>query len=332
MILTPPTRRAFALLVAATAAAVPALGQAPSTTNTLAAQRASCVLRVETDEGRYSGGQQPSQTIVAMLTSTALVDPAMRDALNLDPAAWPEVAQVDVQPAGESAVKLTVIVRPTAQRPIAEPAAAAVRARDALTRRALRAYNGNAATRPDDRSAAIADLQRQRAEIDAKLMALRNEMTTAGERQNRLMIAGREPTRSAFEQQLSDLRAEVASQEATIATIDEQVPKLPAEPAAEIASLRTKLLGQQIDARIAIAKARVRIAQFTERLAAFDREAAVAATQPVRSTSIVQNEMNELSARRSEIDQQLAQLSNRRDVAAPRGRLVVLDGGEGGAR
>ncbi|HEY0009374.1 MAG TPA: hypothetical protein VGB55_11665, partial [Tepidisphaeraceae bacterium] len=77
-------------------------------------QRASCVLRIEFDGNGSSA--QVAQTVQAALTSTALVDPSMQAALEMGPAEWPKFVQVDVQPAGDVAVKLGIVVRSTPEK------------------------------------------------------------------------------------------------------------------------------------------------------------------------------------------------------------------------
>jgi hypothetical protein len=75
-------------------------------------QRASCVVQIDNDTGRNSGYRQQfdSQTLNAILSSTALLDPVAKKALNLEPSEWPKVAQVELQPAGQLAVRVGVTV------------------------------------------------------------------------------------------------------------------------------------------------------------------------------------------------------------------------------
>ncbi len=67
------------------------------------AQRASCVLQIDFDANRGNRGMD-IQTLNALLTSTAIVDPAAEKALGLKPDDWPKVAQVELLPAGQVAV------------------------------------------------------------------------------------------------------------------------------------------------------------------------------------------------------------------------------------
>ena len=288
-------------------------------------QRASCVLRLQVDDSRFGPVQQTAQTLLALFTSTALVDPSLRAALDLSPAEAASRVQIDVQPAGETAVTLTVLIRPDAAgaaRPLAADAAAKLLAE--LARRGERAFNGPAvAGRPNDD--ALAALQKRRAEIDAKLAALRAEFAAANGFAGRRDLGLRVDLRGALNQQLDEQASELAVQNATVRSIEEQLPEITADKSPEAAPLRVKLTGLRIDARIAIAKANARVADLQRRLAQLQADAA--ATQPARTADVIQNEMNDLQAQRAHVDQQIAQLANARDATPQTPKLVVLDGG-----
>jgi hypothetical protein len=305
-------RHAFSAACLLLALSGPALAQTAP-----AIQRASCVVRLQYDDDRFGPVPQTAQTLTALFTSTALVDPAVQAALSLTPEQAASVAQIDVQAAGESAVKLTVLVRPAATTP---PDAAAKLLAE-LTRRAEVTFNGPT-TRPDDRAASLAALIKQRAEVDARLAGLRAELANAGDAFNR-----REPAtnlRPSLRQQIDEQSIELAVQQATLKSIEEQLPEIGADGAPDMAALRAKLIGLRIDARLAIAKADARVAQLRLRLDALDHDAA---TRPDRPAAVIQNEINELTMQRAQLDQQIAQLQNRRDGQPARPRLVVLDGG-----
>jgi chromosome segregation ATPase len=72
-------------------------------------KRASCVLQLDFDANRGNRGFD-LQTLNALLTSTAIVDPAAEKALKLAADEWPRNVQIEVVPAGNSAVRLGVTI------------------------------------------------------------------------------------------------------------------------------------------------------------------------------------------------------------------------------
>ena len=309
--------------IAASTVAMPAFAQTLPTP-TAAIQRASCVVRLEWSDGRYGQPNPLTATLAALFASTAIVDPALEAALSTPATAARAFTQVDVQPAGESAVTVTVLVRPGVT--VTVPGDAARRVLKEVTRRAERSFNG-AATQPDDREGALAPLLKQRADLDAKLTALRVEFNTLSANAPTFYPSGRVDLRPSLKQQLDDMRTDLAVQDATVTAVEEQLHDLPGDAATtqpDLAALRVKLIGQRADARIAIAKDKARVDDLRRRLAAIEEPA----TRPERTAAIVQNEMNDMQQQRQQVDQQINELRSRRQNAPAKPRLVVMDGGD----
>jgi predicted nucleic acid-binding Zn-ribbon protein len=128
-------------------------------------QRASWVLQLEFDPNR-GNRTMDTQTLNALLTTTAITDPAAKKALDLGPADWPKYAQIELLPAGGMAVKLSVIVTPPPEAKL--PADGAQRFLAELTARARVAVEQ--ATKRQEQSSA------------ERRTALEKELATAQER------------------------------------------------------------------------------------------------------------------------------------------------------
>lgn len=317
-----PNPVAGRLLALALLLCMPCSGQTPTPQappNT-ALQRASCVLRIENDE-RYGPASSSAQTLIAALTSTALIDPAMESVLKLSPTDWPSVAQVEVQPAGEAAVKLTISLKPSDRH---QPAAGAARLLlNEITGRAVRSFNGEAPQ--DETEDTLARLRKQRTELDNKLSALRAELDTSMQLTNRRDGGNRLMVQMQIEQQIAEARIEIAVQGAAIKTIAEQLPAIEKEDDAEMKALRARLIGQRIEAQIATAKAEARVAELRKRLAELTNDSGT--TQPARSAMTIQSEQAEAMNQRQQLDQQINQILNGRTNRPAKGKLVVIDGG-----
>lgn len=292
---------------------------APAQSASPAIQRASCVLRNETDE-RFGPAASSSQTLVAALTSTALIDPAMEAAVKLSPTDWPTVAQVDVQPTGEAAVKLTVTVKPTDRLQLPDDAAKLVL--NEITSRLLKSYNGD--TPVDESTDAQAQLRKQRADLDVKLAALRTELDTAMQLANRREGANRQMAQAQIETQIGEARIEIAVQSAAIKVINEQLPAIEKDPDVEMKPVRAKLIAMRIDAQISSAKAEARIAELNARVAEWATNSST--TQPTRSPMLIQSEQSELMTLRNQLDNQINQLISNRSNRPSKGKLVVVGG------
>jgi hypothetical protein len=316
MAVNPMTRPALYLLLLL--ATLPGASLLAQTSPTL--QRASCVLRIDDGE-RFGPATASAQAVSAALTSTALIDPAMEAALKLPASDWPTVAQVEVQPAGESAVKLTITIKPD-DRHILPPGAARL-VLDEITTRALRSFNGTDSR--DDSSENLIRLRKQRADLDVKLNALRTELDAAMQLSNRRDNGNRLMLQAQLEQQITEARIDIAVQTAAIKTINEQLPTIEKENDPELKALRARFIGQRIDAQIAVAKAEARAAELRNRLSEVAEDRAT--TQPVRSIMTIQSEQSESMNQRQMLDQQISQLMNDRTNRPTKGKLVVIDGG-----
>ncbi len=140
-------------------------------------QRASCVLQFEStaDPNRYGGSRTADlQMLSALLTSTALVDPAAQKAMSLGPDEWPRVAQVEVTNVGSTTIRLGVVVTKNADIKVPDAAAQvllgelAVRAKaaiDQLGKRQEQAAADRLAALEKERDAAQTRLQEAQAKV-----------------------------------------------------------------------------------------------------------------------------------------------------------------------
>jgi len=100
--------------------------------------RASCVLALDA-AGSTRDSLVNKSTVTAMLTSSALIDPAAAEVLKLGPEAWPRVAHIELTSAGEHAVTLTVTVLPDGDRTY--PAGTAKTLLQSIARRGMQTIN-----------------------------------------------------------------------------------------------------------------------------------------------------------------------------------------------
>lgn len=143
---------------------------------------ASCVIQMDFDANR--GSRADSQMLTSLLSSTELVDPAVKEALNLSSSQWPAVAQIDPVPAGSYAVRLGVTIsRSSTTLPLPDDAAHKLLA--ALTERATRAVNQIGAAQEKaaaDRAAALEkDQQAAKIRLDAASAKLRDAQVDDGQ-------------------------------------------------------------------------------------------------------------------------------------------------------
>jgi DNA repair exonuclease SbcCD ATPase subunit len=162
-------------------------------------------------------------TVTALLTSTALVDPAAKTALGLDPEEWPMVAQVELAPAGENALKLIITVLPTPERELPEGAAKAML--NDLTRRGVEAVAQTTRGRLQEAEAQLAGLR-------ARRDGLRE---TARKLESRMAELQRTPDRGAYdrgEQAMlrHKLEAELAEKEARLTVLRAALDPPPVAP------------------------------------------------------------------------------------------------------
>jgi hypothetical protein len=190
-------------------------------------QRASTVLQLDYDTNR--GGQRAidTQTLNAMLTSTTLVDPAAKRALGLGPEMWPRVAQIELLPAGQAAVKLSVII--TSVTEVKLPDNAAQLLLDELTSRAKAAVD-QAALRQEQAS------NERRAAIEKEL-AVANEKYAKIQSQLRDLRAiaaagvGDSGGGRGVAQEMQQIEVNLAAQRARLKIIEEEIAKLANKPA-----------------------------------------------------------------------------------------------------
>ena len=196
-------------------------------------QRASVVVQLDFDPNR--SGARPTidtQTLNAMLTSTTLVDPAAKKALGLGPEAWPRVAQIELLPAGNVAVKLSVIVTPVKDVKLPENAAQALlgelttRAKAAVDQAALRqeqAAGERRAAIENELAAAQQKLDKIQAQLrDARAMA---GVATGGGG------GGGDPFGRGVMQEMQQAEVNIAAQRARLKVIEEEIGKLAANGA-----------------------------------------------------------------------------------------------------
>lgn len=211
-------------------------------------QRASCVLRLDYDPNRGNRTME-SQTLNAMLTSTMLVDPAAEKALGLGPGAWPKVAQIELIPAGNSAVKLTVTL--TAHPGFTVPPDGAQAFLDELTSRAQAAVDQMAQRQEqayEERRAALEKLltaARERlSAIQAQLRDARGTVTTFdGDPEIRMLSRNPATERQAIENTLAGARARLAVYEKEMANGGDGATTRPAgSPWLELIAARERVV------------------------------------------------------------------------------------------
>lgn len=190
--------------------ATPAIGSSENS-----AMRASCVLQIDADLNR--GTRFDSQALNAMLTSTALVDPAAQKALGLAADVWPKVAQVELLPAGSSAVKLSVTISPNGEIKLPpEPAKAlltelATRAKAAVEDVGSQSDKANVGKR----EAMEKDLAAAKTKLQAAETALRQVRSEAG-----MDVSTGRSTQSSLVFEKQTLELSLAGQKARLKAIE----------------------------------------------------------------------------------------------------------------
>ena len=184
-------------------------------------QRASCVLQLEFDPNR--GMRTDTQTLNALLTSTAVVDPAAQKALGLGPDAWPKVAQVELIPAGQAAVKLGVTI--TRNPDVKLPDNAAQSFLDELATRAKAAVDQVGQRQEQAAAERLATLEKEHAAAKKRLEAAqarlnqRGDATFAAGPDSRAMIPN-----LTIEKQ--NLETQMAGQRARVKVIEQEIDRL----------------------------------------------------------------------------------------------------------
>lgn len=187
-------------------------------------QRASCVLQLDFGAARSSRLVE-TKTLNAMLTSTAVVDPAARDALGLGPDSWPKVAQVELVPAGNYAVRLGVTVTHHPEIKVPENAAHAFL--DQLSARARHAVD-QVGIRQEQ---ALAE---RRGELEKELAAARERLTAIQAKMREAQAASRTDTGRSLRVQGGDrqtLEANMVAQKARLRVIEAELEKTETAPA-----------------------------------------------------------------------------------------------------
>jgi hypothetical protein len=156
------------------------------------------------------------QTVSAALTSTGLIDPAASEVLGLGPTAWPDVLSVELSPAGQQAVKLTVTVTPKPDLKL--PPEAARKLIDNLTARVARSLKADGTERkePLERyrklEARQADLQKEQSSLRLDMEKVAVAMRSAPDR------SGPDPLTAAREE-LADKTARAKALQAAFAEV-----------------------------------------------------------------------------------------------------------------
>ncbi len=297
-------------------------------------ERASCVLMIE--DRSNTGRSADHQLLSATLTSTALVDATMKEAVDLAPAEWPKVASIDLSPVGQRGVKLTVSLNP-ARVPAGKslPAGAAQKILDLLATKTKTAIESVGREREADLAKQRETLTTRRAAVETRLRELEQERP-AIQRQIRAlqievnrsssMTGGRDPAVANSREQLQAIlrlrENRLTALQRARARLESDPTTLPADsPQAAVTDLvaaRQKILdrlreamsiGQAGDLDVAraeadLAEARIRAAELfaPKRTAAFDQRFAA--------------EIIELSVEIETLQLQIAQLPPANDAAA----------------
>jgi hypothetical protein len=212
-------------------------------------QRASVVLQLDYDANRSGGGGGQraidTQTLNAMLTSSALVDPAAKKALDLAPDTWPRVAQIELLPAGQAAIKLNVIVTPLKEIKLPDNPAQALL--DELTSRAKAAVEQAGRRQEQAQNQRRAAIEKDLATAQDKLLGIQSQL-----REARMNSAGDPGMRGnldnvrAVTQEMQQIEMNLAASRARLKIIEEETAKLsaatkPVTPAADAKDPKTEL-------------------------------------------------------------------------------------------
>ncbi|HEX8322556.1 MAG TPA: hypothetical protein VF595_01465 [Tepidisphaeraceae bacterium] len=297
-------------------------------------QRASCVLQIDFDSNR-GNRQFDSQTLNALLTSTTLVDPAAMSALRLEPDAWPKVAQVELTPAGNQAVRLGVTILPGANLP---PSAAQMFL-DALAASAKTAVEKIGG--PQDKTLAerLAKLEAQVAEAQKKLDAATAALAAARPTSfNNFDNEARFSSRNLATERVN-LELNLAGHRARLKALDEEMSRLrpstqPVEageplstgrsfpmPSVSGLSVYDRFEVERITLRLNVAENQARVDAIAARMAATGTT-----TQPSPGDyERLQQERNTARSNLSNLQNQLEQARRERQSSGTV-RLLILDG------
>lgn len=142
--------------------------------------RATCVLMLRgSSRSPMSGGPGPFvlvdlPAITAAMTTTGLVDPAVKATLGLGPRDWRKSVRIEVTPIGIQAVKLSVSVKPVpAEAPKDDPAGLLLRE---LVARARAVVDRSARVRREELKTRIDEMEKRRAELKASAEGLRKRV------------------------------------------------------------------------------------------------------------------------------------------------------------
>jgi hypothetical protein len=179
-------------------------GQAqPPATRTAAAQRATCVLLLQGGGTRAGGRGMDIKTVGEIITSTAFADAAVKASLGLEPEQWPAVAQIELAPAGEQAIKLIISVRAAGEmRSPEKPAAALLKEITTRAQSEVARLAGDPAVR-QQLLEQIAALQKRKDEAGARVVELQKKLDEMGFRRVSPGIA------SSGQQQVQQLREQL---------------------------------------------------------------------------------------------------------------------------
>lgn len=180
------------------------------------AQRYSCVIRIDTEatnsNGGFAGSINDPQSAAALLTSTALIDPAVKSTLHIMPQHRQDSAVVNVYPVGQRLARVEVILRDIPGQTYSEDAAAKLT--NALVERLKAAYAESSAAARQAAAGREAPLQKQIESIKARIEELRTKQhEVRGKASNSHMVYnGGDPS---FE--LNNLRSQKKSAESELA-------------------------------------------------------------------------------------------------------------------
>jgi hypothetical protein len=279
-----------------------------------------------------------TQTLNAMLTSTALVDPAAQAALGLGPDAWPRVAQVELVQAGNMAMKLTVTITPPADAKLPDNPAQkfldelVARSKKAVEQMANRAEQSTA----ERRAALEKDLAaaRQRWEgISAQLREARSGLENDPER---MMGRGSASDRMQLEMNLAAQRARLGVIQAEVDRLRQSPPTTQRAASAPGVSPMGGFVAadplerwqqEVVSLKANIAESEARLKVLNDRLP----KGARAATQPASPQDVDRLQRDENRARQEvdELQMQIDQMRRDRRFGGGGGsptRLIVLDG------
>lgn len=303
-------------------------------------QRASCVLQLDFDANR--GSRMDASALNALLTSTALIDPAAQAALGLSAEEWPKVAQVELQAAGTYAVKLTVTLSATTGNAV-KPGAAKAFMREIANRAKAAIEQGNSQDKAGkDR---LDQLDKDLATAKAKQSAAEAAVRQARQEVGGIDYGGRSSVgmstieRQAMELSLIGQRARLKSLEASLVQGRGAADPKARQTSDELVQLRQEALdlatreqaaGQLKASDVMEAKAKLMEA----RLAAEDRARQIAASDVEKGFGRMDTDIISLRAAIAEGEAKLAYLSERAAKAstAPSVDLAALSSEEQRAR